>query len=698
MARRIDIELTSARPDGTWTWRAAGAKQPKGVLEGNLLYDGAAVGDVVRAEADFEIEGIFVTSVFPPKAKERKEPERLEIIGPPRDHQGVTSSLVPKSDRGRREGGRGPRREGGDRPRDGERGPRRDGGDRPRTGAGPRDGARGGGGARPGRPDGRERPARPPREAREERPAPPKPKRLTPLNVHRAAVLESLSPEQRPVAEHVLRGGIPAVRQAVDAQNAKLREAGEPEVKAEALLALAEELLPRLKTAEWRDRAEAAVKEVDEIALRDLRSVVSGADAAARDDETRLLASTLREGLERRIAKQREEWVKEITTCLDDGRLVRALRVSSRPPDPGTRFPAELSTRLVESANAALNPDVAPDRWATVLEAVAASPVRRQVKPVGLPAEPGEPLLQAAKQSAGLVPALAPLLGLDMPPPPPPAGRGARRPAPGRRPVPPPPARKPKAAPAGAPTGPAAAEETGGDARTTPAADAPAEATATGVEAPTAGDAAVATAPAAGAASTAADALTAEAAEPEVPAAEAAGDAVETAAPTAPAGDALTAEAAEPKASADVPAAEAAGDVGDAVDTAAPTAALTAPAGDALTAEAAEPEVSAEAAGDAVETAAPTTPADEAASATTTDALAADAAEQELPAAAEAPAAETAAPTAPATDATDATDEVATATPSIVEPAAPGDEAAETAESEAPAEAGGPAAGGPEQG
>ncbi|HVF75754.1 MAG TPA: hypothetical protein VM938_11950 [Acidimicrobiales bacterium] len=425
MARRIDIELTSARPDGTWTWRAAGAKQPKGVLEGKLLYEGAAVGDVVRADAEFEIEGITVTAVLPPKGKERKEPQRLEIIGPPRAEQGgVTSSLVPK-------GRGGPRR---DRDGDRDRGPRP-----PREGGGDRRGTR------PPRPasEGRERPARPPREPRpprEEKPAAPKPKRLTPLNVHRAAVLEALSPEQRPVAEAVLRGGIPAVRQAVEAQNAKLRETGEPEVRSEPFLAMAEELLPRLKVAEWRDRAEAAAKEVDEIALRDLRSVVSGADAGARDDETRLLAGTLREALEGRVAKQREEWVAEITTCLDDGRLVRALRVSSRPPDPGTRFPAEIATRLATAAGEALNPEVAPDRWATVLDAVASSPVRRQVKPAGLPAEPGEQLLQAAKQASGLVPALAPMLGLDMPPPPP-----TRRP-PGKRPVPPPPPSAPPAA------------------------------------------------------------------------------------------------------------------------------------------------------------------------------------------------------------------------------------------------------------
>ncbi|MGH9176950.1 MAG: hypothetical protein ACRD0N_00140, partial [Acidimicrobiales bacterium] len=131
MARRIEVELTSTRDDGTWTWRAAGAKQPKGVLDPALLYEGARVGDVVRAEADFEIEGILITAVLPPRQK-RAEPDRLEIIGPAREHQGVTSSLVPKSDRPR---GRDRDR---DRAGDDERGrgrsgePRRDGASRGR--------------------------------------------------------------------------------------------------------------------------------------------------------------------------------------------------------------------------------------------------------------------------------------------------------------------------------------------------------------------------------------------------------------------------------------------------------------------------------------------------------------------------------------------------------------------------------------
>ncbi|HVM06626.1 MAG TPA: hypothetical protein VM242_15820, partial [Acidimicrobiales bacterium] len=367
MGRRIEVELTSSRDDGTWTWRAAGARQPKGVVDATLLYEGARVGDVVRAEADFEIEGISITAVLPPKEKKRDEPSRLEVIGPPREHQGVTSSLVGRSDR--------PRSDRPDRDRDRERDgrdgrPRRDGpgdarrGGPPRTregaptGGRPRPAGRAGAGAgaegrpRPerGRSDGRPAERRGPRpesgrpeggrpDGRERRPAPqpaeqaaPKAKRLSPANVHRAATVASLPPEQQPIAEHLLRGGIPAVRQAVETQNARLREEGQPEVKAAALVALAEQLLPQLKAAEWRDRAEAAAKIVDDVSLRDLRSVVAGADAA-RDDEGRLLAGTLRQALERRVNEQRERWVNDITGALEEGRLVRALRLSAHPPD-----------------------------------------------------------------------------------------------------------------------------------------------------------------------------------------------------------------------------------------------------------------------------------------------------------------------------------------------------------------------------
>jgi hypothetical protein len=240
-----------------------------------------------------------------------------------------------------------------------------------------------------------------------------------------------LSPEQRPIAEQVLKGGIPAVRSAIDAQNEQARAADLPEVNGEALLSIAEELLPRLKAAAWRDRADAASAAVDDISLRDLRSVVAGADTVARDDESRLLARTLREALERRVAKLREQWVEEITKALDEGRLVRALRVSAHPPEPTARFPADLAIRMSEAAGEAMAPDTSTERWTTLLGAVADSPVRRMVKPHGLPRDPADSVVQAARQASGRVPALAGLLGIQMPPPPgPPRPHSPRPPRP----------------------------------------------------------------------------------------------------------------------------------------------------------------------------------------------------------------------------------------------------------------------------
>ena len=79
MSRRLEVELTSKRDDGSYTWRQAGAKQPKGDLDGSLLYEGAKVGDVVRVDAEFAIDGVFITAVLPPKAK-RAEKQTLEFL------------------------------------------------------------------------------------------------------------------------------------------------------------------------------------------------------------------------------------------------------------------------------------------------------------------------------------------------------------------------------------------------------------------------------------------------------------------------------------------------------------------------------------------------------------------------------------------------------------------------------------------
>lgn len=479
MSRRIEVELTSSVGDGTWTWRAAGARQPKGTLDGSLLYEGASVGDVVRADADFEIEGITITAVLAPKSA-RKEPERLELLGRPvGDDQLVTSTLAPKrrGDRGDRRG----RRDDGDRGGRGDR-PRRDG-DRPgRSDRGERGGREG------ARSERRPRPERPSRPAPEPK---PKAKRLRPGRAFRNEVLASLPEEERPIAEQVLRGGIPAVRQAVDKQNEEARRDGRPEVKAEPLVGIAERLLPRLRTAEWRDRADAALASIDELDLRDLRSVVVAADTAARDDEARELATQLRDGLNRRVESEHNAWLAELRETLADGRVVRALRLSSRPPKAGAPLPAELAASLATAAGEAFAADVTQERWATVLDAVAYSPVRQQVVPAAVPAEPGDALLAAVRKLASRVPEIATRFGVDPAEAPKRARRGGR----GRTPPPPPPpgadvigstpsaspsevpAEAPAEAPASAP-GDAAAEvaaEPATEPATEPAAEAPTE-------------------------------------------------------------------------------------------------------------------------------------------------------------------------------------------------------------------------------
>jgi hypothetical protein len=411
MPRRIDVELTSERPDGTWTWRAAGAREPKGELVATLVPGGAKVGDVVRAEAEFHIDGIEILSIAASK-DERREPERIEVLGPQREFTPVTSQLASKGDRRPRHD-RGERGERGDRPPRG-----RD--DRPRT---PRPSTPRTERARTERPR-RERPAPPPPK--------PKPKKLRAGRTHRDALTAALSPEQQPIAEQLFRGGMPQVRTALTEANAAAEAEGRPTLPSDTVLALAEDLLPRTRLAEWLDRAEAAKADVEEIALRDLRAVVTAADDVAREEATRELAAELRSVLERRTASEQSEWLSDVTSSIEGGRVVRALRLSSRPPQPSETLPPEMLAALADAAGAAMTNEIASDRWATLLDAVAYSPIRRTVVPAGAPAEPSDELLAMAKKHAGRVPSAAKLFGIE--PPPTPAGRRAPKPRP--KPVP----------------------------------------------------------------------------------------------------------------------------------------------------------------------------------------------------------------------------------------------------------------------
>ena len=540
MPRRIDIELTSSRDDGTWTWRAAGAKAPKGTVAGAVLPSGAKVGDVLKVDAEFFVDGIEITGVVPTKGA-RKEPERLELIAPVgKDEPLVTTTLASRGrdDRGpRREGPRrdGPRRDGdrggprrGGPARDGERRDAgREGGGRPggsREGASREGASREGGGRDAERGPRREGASRPPRRTRPEPPPMPaverpKAKRLRAGKVHRGALLESLPEEQRPIAEQVVLGGLPAVRQAIEKQNAERTAAGEAAIAAGPLLEIAERLVPKVRAAEWRDRAEAAQKDLDHLDLRDLRSVVSAAESGPKDEEARALARTLKEGLAARVDAEHAGWLAELNATLDVGRIVRALRLSSRPPKAGAPLPADVATRLTEGAGAALTSDAAPERWVAVLDALAFAPVRDKVIPASLPTQLHADVQATIARLATRIPKIAHIFEIT-------PDRSAPRPKVERRRPPKPkkpqdkPAAKPKpGADAAAPT---AAEAVAADATT---AEAPAPDTA-------AADASVPEAPAV-------EAPTAEAAAPDTAAADAS-------VPEAPTAEAPTAEAPAP--------------------------------------------------------------------------------------------------------------------------------------------------------
>ncbi|MFM7069186.1 MAG: hypothetical protein ACKOYM_06960, partial [Actinomycetes bacterium] len=379
MSRRLEIELTSRRPDGTWTWRAAGAKQPKGEINASVVPEGVDVGHVVRADAEFLVDGIEILSILPPKGP-RKEVERLEVVGTRRDEPLVTTQLVEKGrgsrDRERRGGGR--RRDG-----DGPRGERSGGERRPR---GPR-------------PD----------------PVPerPRPKRLRPGRTHRNEVLAQLPEEQRPVAEQVLRGGMPAVRAAIDEQNQRARAAGQPEVPAAPLIAMAEKLQPTLRTAEWLDRADAALRDLDELDLRDLRSVVVAGDGVTRDAASTQLLEQLQTGLTRRVEEEHANWLTDIQANLQAGRFIRALRLTSRPPKAGAPLPKELGEALAAAVSTGLTPQTNQDLWAAAIDALAVSPIRNLVTISVKPDAPNEALITAVRRAGDRLPELLTLFGVE---------------------------------------------------------------------------------------------------------------------------------------------------------------------------------------------------------------------------------------------------------------------------------------------
>ncbi len=435
MPRRIEIEITSLQGDVA-TWRAAGAKMPKGVLNVDLVPGGPVVGGVYRADIEQYMEGLEVVSVMPPKTASPLDPrkERIELLPSTKSVPDVVVTYATK--------GRGPRRDSDRDSARGARGAGRDGARREesrrpssrpaRDGAASNDrpdltdrSARPERGARPERTERPSRGARPAgRGARPERPARPAGPPVT--TTHRNALLATLSPEQLPVAEQLLRGGIPAVRAAVAEQNKNATAQGRPTVDPVTIDRIAEELLGRTNLAMWKDRAAGGIAAGRELRLRDLRAVVTSAKTVSLDDEARTQLKELQASLTARLEALRTQWVEKLEAAVAAENPVTALELVVRPPDMSTRISAEMATKVIALVSSSLTAEQEPARWREIVTLAAETSIRRNVKPVGIP-EDAECHALAVK-NAGAIPELAKLLGMKVPPPPP-IARPTRRPA-----------------------------------------------------------------------------------------------------------------------------------------------------------------------------------------------------------------------------------------------------------------------------
>ena len=101
MSRRIDIELTSALADGSWTWRAAGARKPNGVVDGSILPAGSEVGDLLKVEVEQMLDGIEVQAIIKGRDK-AQDSNLLELLPSDRPFEAVieTRAKRDRSDRG----------------------------------------------------------------------------------------------------------------------------------------------------------------------------------------------------------------------------------------------------------------------------------------------------------------------------------------------------------------------------------------------------------------------------------------------------------------------------------------------------------------------------------------------------------------------------------------------------------------------
>ncbi len=463
MSRRIEIEITSLNGDVA-TWRAAGAKLPKGVLNSSLVPGGPVIGNIYRADVEQYMEGIEILSVMAPKTASPVDPrhERLELIPTVKTGPDVVVTYAPKGRGGSRREGADTRREGGPSRREGGPGRREPSSGRRETGPGRRENGsaktegtearessarpertkrpprnpvdREGSSSTPGERSARgprtDRPARGARPPRPERPVGPVQPPMT--TTHRNSLLATLSPEQLPVAEQLLRGGMPSVRAAVAEQNKNATAQDRPTIDAVTIDRIAENLLGKTNLALWKDRAAGAIGAGRELRLRDLRAVVTSAKTVSLDEEARAQLKELQVSLTARLEHLRTQWNAKLESAIESKNVKEALALVARPPDMSTRVSADTAVKVVAITSEALNAEADPTLWKEIVALTIDTSIRRNVKPLGIPND--ESCKAVAIHNAGAIPEFAKLLGMKVPPPPPPT-RITRRPTTRRPPT-----------------------------------------------------------------------------------------------------------------------------------------------------------------------------------------------------------------------------------------------------------------------
>ena len=387
---KIDVEITSKRENGDWTWRAVGARQPKGTINASLVPTESAVGSQFSVETEHYLDGIVVTKVFDKKQTSGKG-ETLEILGSGKENDLVTTKLAKNKKN---------KKFSKDSPSSNSRRNERSGDkksfvkkDKPVSNSNKK--VRNAGGRKP-------------QNGKKQQSANqfPKSKRLKAKRHHRNEALKQLPDEMNRIAEILVQKGLPGLRDSIDAQNEIAKKAGEPEIPNDLLLKLAEQIYPNLRTAEWLDRADGALRGMESVDLRDIRSVIVASENVQKNDSVRSLSEALKEGFNKRVESDQNNWLKEVISTLKEGRVVRALRLSSRPPKAGFPLPEDLLQALTEATNKALTSDATQSRWGTIAEAAAFSPVHDKVVPEGVPENPNEELIKIIRRISSKAPSI----------------------------------------------------------------------------------------------------------------------------------------------------------------------------------------------------------------------------------------------------------------------------------------------------